>query len=514
MVLCFLREYFSADNLFCILLKRHINRGFKELNQRLEKLIRDQGLNDIINPCCIMSVIGVILFLLFYILLPVQSYSSHGGQFNPNHIAYSKTEHSLTVTPSLQNPTSNSNEGFHILPSVNFTGSTIENYLMILHGNKTNLDSNSKKSSSDVSDAYPYTALDLLLTYVSPQLLGFHLDEMMSGEDTKNQNQMRLIKSLQEHDFSFGFVVSPGRCGTTFFSTVLNETPEDEKKIQTDIYGFPKKCLVVHEDFTKEINLLIKPALYKNDTDYVMEKIKTIIIPNILIKMLTHKTLCYVDTGHQVVLGNYLQLLIKALGVHRTRVLHFSRDRIKNAASFSGDPMKKDPCSYTPASPNSLHYCPVTFPDTLIKVLPGLWHTFNNFQRFLWWVDEVEMRWKSFDRWLLTHIESFYNGTHFSIPNPLLRTNNNNKTYSSVLSTAIELNPLDYKAVITLEKHFDTVIPLSMTVDIMNFFGTALNAKEINRKINHHNSRANNEPELISYANIYSRYLNVTSFSV
>ena len=180
---------------------------------------------------------------------------------------------------------------------------------------------------------------------------------------------------------TFGFIVSTGRCATKFLSQALRCSPT-------------VGCVIKHEyespDKYTFMSKIIHPAMAHNDTISTRDYVLSHKIPMMLNELNKIGASVYVDTGHQVVLG-MLEPLIQELG-DSVRVIRLRRDRLATAASFAGDPTKKDPCRYT-FKEDYLHYCPFNKVSLLQPVTPAHWDKMNLFQKYLWWVDEVEAQW-------------------------------------------------------------------------------------------------------------------------
>lgn len=189
------------------------------------------------------------------------------------------------------------------------------------------------------------------------------------------------VSEHRREDHVFGVVMSTGRCATKFLFQALRCAPGTKCVIKFE-YESPEKYTFM----TK----VVHPAMAHNDTVAMSDYVKSQKIPRMLSELEKADASIYVDTGHQVVLG-MLDTLLDELG-DSLRIIRLRRDRLSTAASFAGDPTKKDPCRYT-FKEDYLHYCPFHKAALVQPVSPAHWDKMNLFQKYLWWVDEVEAQW-------------------------------------------------------------------------------------------------------------------------
>lgn len=190
----------------------------------------------------------------------------------------------------------------------------------------------------------------------------------------------------------FGFVMSTGRCGTTYLATTLR-CPENQR------------CSIVHEaDRGITAKRILKVAQLYDDKAMITDWVYGTKVPQLASLVERSNLTRYIDTGHQVVFGDMLANLAEILGPDHMRVVRLRRNRLETAASFAGEPAKRDPCSYKMEDIN-LHYCPF-HAGALLRPIGGqaAWRQLNKYQMYLWWVDEVEAVWQKL---LRTHGSSF-----------------------------------------------------------------------------------------------------------
>jgi len=200
-----------------------------------------------------------------------------------------------------------------------------------------------------------------------------------------NDTVTRLSQIPGTRDKTFVFFFSTGRCGTNYLSKTLRQRREAPAAIKFE-YEHGNKASVMKK--------ILHPAMLINDTHAVKNYVVTKKIPAMVMEMDHSGKRIWADTGHQITLG-MMEHLIDALG-SQIRVVRLRRHRLDTAASFSGDANKKDPCKYAP-NENHMHYCPFNKVARIQLPRAAMWDSLNLFQKYLWWVDEVEARWQ----WIL-----------------------------------------------------------------------------------------------------------------
>ncbi len=192
-------------------------------------------------------------------------------------------------------------------------------------------------------------------------------------------------------DKHFVFFMSTGRCGTKFLYKVLQHGRNNDAVIRFEHE---------HRRMKYVQSRILHPSLTTNSTSTIRDYVRDEKIPAMLREMKKNNKHMYIDTGHQVALG-MLEHLIDFLGP-RIIVIRVRRDRMRTAASFAGARHKKGPCQYSEEEPH-LHYCPFQTASFVKIRSKNLWNSFNLFQKYLWWVEEVEARWK----WILATRQPF-----------------------------------------------------------------------------------------------------------
>jgi hypothetical protein len=115
---------------------------------------------------------------------------------------------------------------------------------------------------------------------------------------------------------------------------------------------------------------------------------------------------CFIDMGHHTLFGHVLSALKGELGARMTTV-RLRRSRLDTAMSYAIKRKKDGPCGsrcvvmiehlsafyLTLVTEDLRQYCPC--PDeqrTCLPVNMALWRKLTVFMKFLWMVDEIEVR--------------------------------------------------------------------------------------------------------------------------
>lgn len=118
-------------------------------------------------------------------------------------------------------------------------------------------------------------------------------------------------------------------------------------------------------------------------------------------EMSSNSTAVYIDGGHFHNYGRHMECLAKAYG-DESAFIHIRRNRYDIARSFSQE-IKRNETPCLRDRPKLFHpgaaVCPRSTEDAGPVDLPvqgdGIWDNFTNFQKFLWYADEMEHRWHS-----------------------------------------------------------------------------------------------------------------------
>jgi hypothetical protein len=184
----------------------------------------------------------------------------------------------------------------------------------------------------------------------------------------------------------FIFVHSTGRCGTKHLSIVYSGenayTTHEEEHIST------------HEAMERYLRRIADTA----DTSLTEEYVRNFKIPHMLKVLRLKSKKIYFDSGHQVIFGILPSLITRLRG--HIKLIRLRRDRLQTALSFVTAPEYQDPWKdrwKTKETIDGKHPRWALRPTDDIAVLnpsPRQWKSLNRFQRYLWYVDEVERQWK------------------------------------------------------------------------------------------------------------------------
>jgi hypothetical protein len=199
---------------------------------------------------------------------------------------------------------------------------------------------------------------------------------------------------------SFAFVYSTGRCGTSHLAKIFDD----------------KHSYVCHEEEYKDTYLVmeefLRPIARTNDKDLAMEYVREKKMPFMLRRLRSAGAAKYFATGHQIIFGIVPALLEQLEG--RIKFVRLRRDRLQTALSFVTAPEYNDPWMPHWEGRQTIGQehprwalCPA---DKVVHLDPSseAWKRLNRFQRYLWYVDEVERQWQVFlADFSFPHIEVF-----------------------------------------------------------------------------------------------------------
>lgn len=225
---------------------------------------------------------------------------------------------------------------------------------------------------------------------------------------------------------TFGFVFSTGRSGTQHLSLALQSSCSTTEGANDATWTARVGVYVTHEE--EDDNLRTRDvvcasyrrlvhgnpnqskgereqAYYSRMKKYVT-KVK---LPfyNRLLKFHQHST-HLVYTGHIPTAFGVFPVLLDLLPTGSVRLLRFRRDRLATALSlmalgpemedpWGGSSNSHDKTSEKPGRLCSRRWFPTPW-DAHVRLSPGRWDSMNRFQRWLWYVDDVECRWHALKR--------------------------------------------------------------------------------------------------------------------
>lgn len=196
---------------------------------------------------------------------------------------------------------------------------------------------------------------------------------------------------------SFAFVYSTGRSGTQHLSRVLKSRASPVTYITHEEEDLITRTRVVVE---REYRRL---AASKSEDVFnisMREYIKNVKIPFYHSLLSTHGAQRLVYTGHVPGAFGALPSIIEVLPAGAVRVLRFRRERVATALSLMAlGSEEEDPWGATQEMLNSAatskrRWFP-TPKDKLTRLAVQNWGSLNRFQRWLWYVDEIECRWQA-----------------------------------------------------------------------------------------------------------------------
>jgi hypothetical protein len=196
----------------------------------------------------------------------------------------------------------------------------------------------------------------------------------------------------------FYFVFSTGRCGTLHLSRLFGD----------------HRAYVCHEEEPEDtfvvMERILRPIAKHDDQVLAMRYVRDDKIPYMVRTMRSKGADRWLDAGHQIIFGIVPALMAqldKQIGLVRLR-----RDRTETALSFLTAPEFNDPWMPHWEDTETLgqeHPRWALRPSDRIARMPlsaAVWRQLNRFQRYLWYVDEVERQWQDLVcRYSFPHVE-------------------------------------------------------------------------------------------------------------
>lgn len=238
------------------------------------------------------------------------------------------------------------------------------------------------------------------------------LSTLLSAEIIAEDYLFKQHSSRQQP--SFAFIFSTGRCGTQHFSKSLRSLHAPRAYITHEQeHDTLRTRDVVQRDYRRLVSSSFSSsspsstsAHYpRNKTDFNQSMkafVKNTKLPFYNHLLTSHGAHHLVYTGHVPSAFGMLPSIIEELPPGAVRVLRIRRDRLATALSLMAlGPECEDPWGATSTSETSApsvrrRWFPVpSDAHTRLHVAPATWRTFNRFQRWLWYVDDVECRWQA-----------------------------------------------------------------------------------------------------------------------
>lgn len=221
--------------------------------------------------------------------------------------------------------------------------------------------------------------------------------------------------------FSYVFVFSTGRSGTQHFSRALTSpshcnpcayiTHEEEHAVE--------RTKVIVEQVYRRLAAARDESTFNESSRRYLRTVK---IPFYKRLAKAHGATRLVYTGHLPLAYGLGPAILSELPRGAVRVVRLRRDRIATALSLMAlGPENEDPWGATsrdtqqqPATSINKRWFPKPRdPFTRLEVSEAAWSRLNRFQRWLWYVDDVECRWQAMKvgfsgsfSWIETSIEA------------------------------------------------------------------------------------------------------------
>lgn len=199
-----------------------------------------------------------------------------------------------------------------------------------------------------------------------------------------------LVSSNAFHDkpTSYVFVFSTGRCGTQHLSRALKSLSSPRAYITHEEEHLTERTRVIVDRVYRRLAL----RNYSATTRYVRD----VKIPFYEALLHMHGATRLVYTGHVPMAFGLGPALMRALPTGAVRVVRLRRERLATALSLMAlGPDVEDPWGDAVRR----RWFPVpTDRFVRLKVSGTTWRRLNRFQKWLWYVDDVECRWQAMKR--------------------------------------------------------------------------------------------------------------------
>jgi hypothetical protein len=208
-----------------------------------------------------------------------------------------------------------------------------------------------------------------------------------------------IASTLESHE-SYSFVFSTGRCASQHMSRlfVSYERPLPVAYIthQEEDFNIPTR---------EYVHRFYRVLAAKQGEEDFMQAARAFLrrrkIPFYKRMLARHSATRFVYTGHLPLVFGLGSALVDELAPAPVRILRLRRDRIASALSFLAlGPETEDPWSPLdiedgPPSTNRRWFPWPSSVVTRLRVTPANFRAMNRFQRWLWYVDDVECRWQA-----------------------------------------------------------------------------------------------------------------------
>lgn len=195
----------------------------------------------------------------------------------------------------------------------------------------------------------------------------------------------------------FIFVFGTGRSGTQHLSRVL-APPTGTYVTHEEEHLSARTRTVVDREYRR-----LSAGDRTTFTERAVKYVKKTKLPFYRALMAKHNATRLVYTGHLPLVFGLAPALLDVLPRNSVRILRLRRDRFATAVSLMAlGPEEEDPWGPTAAAASTAAASVARrwFPQpidamTRLTVSQSAWRKMNRFQRWLWYVDDVECRWQS-----------------------------------------------------------------------------------------------------------------------
>lgn len=205
--------------------------------------------------------------------------------------------------------------------------------------------------------------------------------------DRRREPFCRLNKTMQamvdayryDGNYSFVFVISNGHTGTTHLGQTSNW-----RRMFGDIKEF-SDIFITHE---MEANKSVVKTVpwYEDHCDRALEYVIQQKVPKMVSVLESTKSKIHFAAGHQIILG-LVPALIQVLG-DRAKFIRLRRNKLDVAYSYAQK--AGGPCT----ARCIFCLCPLDAVARL-AMTGNLWESLSVYQKYLWFVDELEAQWQS-----------------------------------------------------------------------------------------------------------------------
>lgn len=208
---------------------------------------------------------------------------------------------------------------------------------------------------------------------------------------------LRSTSTSASPPLTLAFAFATGRSGTQHLSRILSSRVSPRALITHEQEHLSLRTrTVVARDYRR-----LAAHSHRDDFDSVMDKYaRNVKLPFFRTMLRRSNAQHLVYTGHVPAAFGLIPALIRMLPAGSVRVLRLRRERLACAASLMAlGPEEEDPWGGTTAgltaAPNDRRRWFPTPNDGVTRLPAPGWMRMNRFQRWLWYVDDIECRWQA-----------------------------------------------------------------------------------------------------------------------